>query len=771
MKHTMQSLAFCTAAFCFLSSAAPAVRPEKQVQIVASGETHAMLQACDCEDKPGGGFAKRASLIALLRDTSDLLLVDAGGFAGGGMYDSYTEGRQKDSLRTMAALRAMGYMKYDAVCIGDDDLQYGGLWLARQAYYAKVPLVSANCFFRGGTLLGKPYVIVKKGNSSFGITAVTTEERMLMADDSIVIKPPVEMLRKIWKEMNQKSDFQIILAHVGESASRGLLDSFPDCGLVVNGHRKNTTDEFITPHGQVMLQFGYQGKSLSFAGVVRDSRGIALGRTGWIDIGKDVPDEQVVAKIVTFPGADSFPATAPVLDLYIMGQCQYGIAALKQFVEAVKVFPSVQWQVWFIGTTYIDGALSSLHGSQEIDDELVWLSVQANYPQKWIDFLEKRSLSDGTTEAVVRGMGLNLSQIKEWARSKGRVELRKHYLRSMHMAVNASPTLLVNNAAFPYEITKPRLAKAFCGQVKNAPAYCDSLPGCFGDNDCRRTGKTGTCVTRKDGGRECEYKDALVFTCTVIIPDSSLTHPQDKVIAGVADAFPGVKIDTVRIGSARGKALAAAFSPGFLPYFLFDKTMAGAPNFSTFESGLILVRDSYVFKPGMIKPAYLLNRKFLPGSRTVFLDPAFSGSRDAVRNILKSEAAGLKPKIMPLIFAKPDSADLTVEEKMRQEEAMRWLVLSSQYPAKYEAYLDLFVSRNDVSYWFVDCKRIGIDVDTLVIQINARKRLLSDLFRDISELGMTGPVELMIDNREVVQVKNQKELMDIMTKTTRGGAR
>jgi hypothetical protein len=763
--------ALYTAAFFFLSSAAPAVRPEKQVQIVASGETHAMLQACDCQDNPGGGFAKRASLIALLRDTSDLVLVDAGGFAGGGMYDPYTEGRQKDSLRTMAALRAMGYIKYDAVCIGDDDLQYGGLWLARQAYYSKVPLVSANCFFREGTLLGKPYVIVKKGNSTFGITAVTTEERMLVADDSIVVRPPVEMIRKIWKEMKQKSDFQIILAHVGEQASRGLLDSFPDCGLVVNGHRKNTTDEFITPRGQVMLQFGFQGKSLSFAGMVRDSRGIALGRTGWIDIGKDVPDEQVVAKMITFPGTDSLEAATPVLDLYIMGQCPYGIAALKQFVEAVKVFPSVQWQVWFIGTAFIDGTLSSLHGRQEIDDELLWLSVQANYPQKWIDFLEKKSLSAGTTEAMVRGMGFDLSKLKEWIKGKGMGELRNHYLRSMHMAVNASPTLLVNNAEFPYEITKPRLAKAFCGQVKKAPAYCDSLPGCFGDTDCKKPGKTGICVTLKDGRRGCEYKDALVFTCTVILPDSSLTRPQDKVVAGVVDAFPGVKIDTVRIGSARGKALAAVYSPRFLPYYLFDKTIANAPNFSSFESGLAPVKDSYVFKPGMIKPAYLLNRKSMPGSRVVYLDPAFPGSRDVVRNVLKSGAPGKKPKIVPLIFTKPDSAGLSVEDKMRQEEAMRWLVLSRNYPGKYEAYLDLFVSRSDVSYWFVDCKRIGIDIDTLVAQINAGKGLLSDLYRDVSELGMSGPVELLVDNREVVQVKNPKELVDMMANTARGGTR
>ena len=59
-----------------------------------------------------------------------MLLLDAGGFAGGGIYDNATGGRSADSQRTLSTVRAMGMMKYDATAIGDDDLQYGGTWLA-----------------------------------------------------------------------------------------------------------------------------------------------------------------------------------------------------------------------------------------------------------------------------------------------------------------------------------------------------------------------------------------------------------------------------------------------------------------------------------------------------------------------------------------------------------------------------------------------------------------------------------------------------------------
>ena len=204
---------------------------EKKLVLVASGETHAMLLPCDCPTEPGGGFAKRAFTISRMRDSDDVCLVDAGGFSGGDLYDPYTEGRYVDSLRTMAALRAMGYMKYDAVCIGDDDLQYGAQWLARQAFYGKVPLVSANCFYANGKPFAAPFIIIKKGGYSLGITGVMTQETLVQGDSTVAVRPPISSLRAIWKNLRAVSDVQIILAHVGEEMSRQLLDTFPECAL------------------------------------------------------------------------------------------------------------------------------------------------------------------------------------------------------------------------------------------------------------------------------------------------------------------------------------------------------------------------------------------------------------------------------------------------------------------------------------------------------------------------------------------------------------
>jgi hypothetical protein len=739
---------------------------EKKLLVIASGETHAMLVACDCPTEPGGGFAKRATIVSRYRDTNDVILVDAGGFSGGDMYDPYTEGRAVDSLRTLAALRAMGYLKYDAVCIGDDDLQYGTEWIARQAFYAKVPLVSANCFYANGKLVGAPYIIVKKGKHSIAITGVTTQETLLHKDSSVIIKPPVQSLKAIWGSLKASSDIRIILAHIGEAGSRELLDSFPDCALVMNGHRKTTMEEFVTENGQAMLQFGFQGKSLSFAEIVPDSKGFSPGRTGWISVGPAVAEDPEVSRLVTLPGTAAASAAQPVFDLYIMSLCQYGCAALSELTDFLGSFPSVQWSVWFIGSTFIDSSATSLHGQAEVDDEKLWLAVQSLYPDRWFQFLRNRSAHDRPrTDAIIRDMGLDFSKISAWAAKKGAAELRRHYQRSMRMGINASPTLLINNTVFQENITRFRLSKFTCGHALKPPSSCDSLPECETSEDCTSPGKTGTCVSHGDKRAKCEFKDAPRFTLTVVTPDSALFHTEYEVFSRLKTDFPGMVIDTVKTGSPRGSAIVKEYSPVFLPWFLFDTTIRAMANYPSVAEGLVSYKSKLVFRDGMFKPSYFYKRKLMPGTIELHVDPVFPGSIDALR--IAMPQGGKAVRIMPALFASPDSSGLSAEDKMRNEEALRWLVLQKYYPAKFAGYLSLFCSRKDMSYWFTDCKSIGINIDEFVETVRKNAALLSAYWKETGPLGMKEPVELLIANREVVSVKNPRQLAEILQKVTR----
>ncbi len=732
----------------------------KPVRVVASGESHAMLSACDCPVEPGGGFSKRSFLLGRVRDTFDLLLVDAGGFAGGGIYDPYTEGRKIDSLRTMAAIVAMGKMKYDIACIGDDDLQYGLAWLLSQAKTNSLNLVSANCYTFDNKRATQPYSIVKKGTYSIGITGVTTQESLLAQSDSFVIKEPISSLKSIWNDLKKQSDFQIILAHVGEALSKQILDSFPECKLIVNGHRKNTTQEYNTKNGQVMLQFGFQGKSLSFADIVADGKVPAVGKTGWYAITPNIPDDPQIAKLTQINKDNKTADGKQVLDLYIMSQCPYGLPALKEMMGLIDAYPSLQWSVWFIGSVDSAGNFSSLHGPKEVNDELLWLSVQSLYPDKWLSFLKKRSATlQISTESILREMGLDLTKINDWKAKKGNAELRKHYERSIRMAIYSSPTLLINNTPYQLEIKKFRLSKTICETMSGQNAFCDSLPECETNEDCKMPGKTGYCKSVKGKKASCEFHEAPRFAVKVLIPDTSRFHPEIPIMSSIADEFPGALFDTVRIGSTAGKSMEKKFGPRFLPFFVFDKKIENTVGFSAFSSQISLLKSGYIFKDGMVKPSYFYNRQKKPNSLTIFTDPLFKGSRDALRMVLDKKEIRSKINIQPIIFEKPDTS-ISAEESIRHEEALRWLMIQKEFPEKYLEYLVLYCNRKNMSYWFTDCQKIGIPVDLLVQKIQQNPKELLSYWEETKNFGMLEPVEILWENREVIAVKNPKEFMD-----------
>ena len=89
--------------------------------------------------------------------------------------------------------------------------------------------------------------------------------------------------------------------------------------------------------------------------------------------------------------------------------------------------------------------------------------------------------------------------------------------------------------------------------------------------------------------------------------------------------------------------------------------------------------------------------------------------------------------------------------------------MSTAYPQQYAAYLAAFCKREAASsYWFLSLKDLHIGVDAFVSQLKADTTSMKRAWIEEQELGLSGPVELLINNREVMAPRNQKELMDIL---------
>jgi hypothetical protein len=737
------------------------------IMVIASGETHGMLYPCDCPGDPGGGLAERASVIkkASGADADALLFIDAGGFAGGGMYDENTGGRAADSERTAMTVRAMGVMHYDAVAVGDDDLQYGAAWLAKTADAAGVPLVSANCSLSDAKSFVPAYRVVVKSGVRFAVTALTSPERLFPTDDSCRVLPPVASLRKIWKEMAASADFRVIISHLGEEMSSALADSFPECDIIVNGHRKTSQYPLIKHGKTAIMQFGYGGKKLSYAvlSCFKKSRDLTVEKNGWLGVGKSDGADSSVAKVLAAKGEAERRA---VYDLYLMSQCSYGCAALSEFTDFARKFPDVEWDVWFIGSV-VSGpgdSLSSPHGTEELYDEMRWLAVKALYPGRWLSFLEKRAIRGATTESVVSSMGLDSAAIGAWVRASGRQAIAGHYRRAMRLAITASPTLVVNNAAFDRPVESRRLAKMQCMRSmflrEGTKKYgiCDSLPACFDDDECRSKGMIGRCLPVG----KCAFTPDAKFPFVALVADSTVQHPEQAVIATTAELFPNADITTVTAGSAKGRTMVKTHRPAALPFYLFGDGIVRAHHYPRVESGLTRAAGGFTFKDGVTPKNYFPQRPRIAGAASLFIDPLFPGAVKALSTLFTDTLLAKRVRIVPVFYADPRDKAAVIDEKVRREEALRWLVLDSLHHGAFPQYLAHFIKDPGSSYWFINLSASGIAQDIFIKEIQAGASRLDDHWRLLNAVCINSPITLLLENRQTVVLRSESELAEMV---------
>jgi hypothetical protein len=91
-------------------------------------------------------------------------------------------------------------------------------------------------------------------------------------------------------------------------------------------------------------------------------------------------------------------------------------------------------------------------------------------------------------------------------------------------------------------------------------------------------------------------------------------------------------------------------------------------------------------------------------------------------------------------------------------------VIADKYPGQYKGYLARFAERTTMSYWFTDCSKLGMNVDEFVKLVDKSASRLAAHEKEVEELGIREPVEALINNREVVAVKNPKDLADMLAR-------
>ncbi len=129
---------------------------EADFQLFSTSNVYGYLKPCGWKLNPIGGLARRASYIKQVKqDDRFQLLVDCGDFGSTKV--------KSQIFKVTYLLTGMALLNYDAINLGEKDLQYGVEFLSEISKMHKLPFISANVYKYGTEeLFAKPYLVTEK---------------------------------------------------------------------------------------------------------------------------------------------------------------------------------------------------------------------------------------------------------------------------------------------------------------------------------------------------------------------------------------------------------------------------------------------------------------------------------------------------------------------------------------------------------------------------------------------------------------------------------
>ncbi|MBU4252291.1 MAG: hypothetical protein KKC39_01420 [Candidatus Omnitrophica bacterium] len=242
---------------CFLIFAAGSLYA-KDITVIYTGQTHAMLYPCSCPIQQDGGIARRASLIKELRKKDpQLLLLDCGNFTAGGLLDEYTQNTQLDMQRSEVNYKALELMQYDAVGIGPGEFNFGREFFLKNAKKTNPAFLSVNL----DTDKVIPYIIKDSAGVKIAIIGLTGLSANQKAE-GLKISAPNQLSELVSRLKNTGAQVVIALSTLGESEDLKLISKVKGIDIIFAGDRPLKDEALTKVEETFILRPTWQGRKL-----------------------------------------------------------------------------------------------------------------------------------------------------------------------------------------------------------------------------------------------------------------------------------------------------------------------------------------------------------------------------------------------------------------------------------------------------------------------------------------------------------------------------
>jgi len=266
----------------------------KEITILYTGNTHAMLYPCSCPVERDGGITRRAAFVKEIRRKSpELLLLDCGSFTAGGLMDEYTQNTRLDMQRSEVNLKAMELMRYDAVAIGGDEFNFGKDFFLKNAEKNNPVFLSANL----ESSKVKPYIIRQVSGIKIGIIGLTNLAAS-QKSEGLRVSPPKAMGQLVSRLKDEGAEVVIVLSTLGKKEDIDLISKVKDIDVLFMGNNPAKEELEAKLGSTFIVRPSWQGRKLGKLTLVVKNGKLLNCKAEDIRMSEEIADDPEVQAIL-----------------------------------------------------------------------------------------------------------------------------------------------------------------------------------------------------------------------------------------------------------------------------------------------------------------------------------------------------------------------------------------------------------------------------------------------------------------------------------------
>ncbi len=264
----------------FLPTKTPLKELKNGLTINYEGFRRSMVEQCQCQTNPLGGFEREATLYTMLDETSSpRSLVDAGAFLRDKPKGENTEIPPEFLAKADTLMKMYKMAGIEAVNVSFMDFGAGLDFIKNLQKKYDVPFISANLLTSDSkSLLFEPYVIVNKILSNgqqvkvayLGVTRDSGYDGMpetLLKDREYRALGVIDTIRKYVPELKQKADMVVLLLYARPEAEYALsyllaLKDGEQPDLVICGEFHGMNRDVQNVNKSRVVCCGYEGRQI-----------------------------------------------------------------------------------------------------------------------------------------------------------------------------------------------------------------------------------------------------------------------------------------------------------------------------------------------------------------------------------------------------------------------------------------------------------------------------------------------------------------------------